>query len=61
MLLSQPLVLSATLLRARRSRSRGFAWTRRWRYGPFFLALVLGGLLVMIAGFPERHAAARAG
>jgi hypothetical protein len=31
----------------------GFAWTRRWRYGPFFLALVLAGVLVMVAGFPE--------
>jgi hypothetical protein len=31
----------------------GFAWTRRWRYGPFFLALALLGLLVMVAGFPE--------
>ncbi|TMM02422.1 MAG: DUF3367 domain-containing protein [Actinobacteria bacterium] len=31
----------------------GFAWTRRWRYGPFFLALVLAGVLVMSAGFPE--------
>ncbi len=31
----------------------GFAWTRRWRYGPFFLALTLLGVLIMIAGFPE--------
>src|SRR4051794_37669549 len=31
----------------------GFAWTRRWRYGPFFLALTLAGVLVMSAGFPE--------
>ncbi|HEX8086142.1 MAG TPA: alpha-(1-_3)-arabinofuranosyltransferase family protein [Solirubrobacteraceae bacterium] len=31
----------------------GFAWTRRWRYGPFFLILTLVGLLVMVAGFPE--------
>ncbi|MFN8201338.1 MAG: alpha-(1-_3)-arabinofuranosyltransferase family protein [Solirubrobacteraceae bacterium] len=31
----------------------GFAWTRRWRYAPFFLALTLVGVLVMIAGFPE--------
>ena len=30
----------------------GFAWTRRWRYGPFFLALVLVGLLAMSVGFP---------
>jgi arabinofuranan 3-O-arabinosyltransferase len=31
----------------------GFAWTRRWRYGPFFLALALIGLLVMFTGFPD--------
>jgi arabinofuranan 3-O-arabinosyltransferase len=30
-----------------------FAWTRRARYAPFFLALVLLGLLVMFVGFPE--------
>ncbi|MGZ8634198.1 MAG: alpha-(1-_3)-arabinofuranosyltransferase domain-containing protein, partial [Solirubrobacteraceae bacterium] len=30
-----------------------FAWTRRARYAPFFLALVLLGLLVMVVGFPE--------
>ncbi len=30
-----------------------FAWTRRARYAPFFLALVLLGLLVMLVGFPE--------
>ncbi len=38
-----------------------FAWTRRARYAPLFLALVLLGLLVMFVGFPEgtplRHAA----
>lgn len=31
----------------------GFAWTRRWRYAPFFLGLTLLGVLIMIAGFPE--------
>jgi len=31
----------------------GFASTRRWRYGPFFAALLLLGLLVMSTGFPE--------
>jgi arabinofuranan 3-O-arabinosyltransferase len=30
-----------------------FAWTRRARYAPFFLALVLLGLIVMFVGFPE--------
>jgi arabinofuranan 3-O-arabinosyltransferase len=31
----------------------GFVWTRRWRYGPFFLALVLVGVTVMAAGYPD--------
>ena len=31
----------------------GFVWTRRWRYGPLFLALVLVGVVVMSAGFPD--------
>jgi arabinofuranan 3-O-arabinosyltransferase len=31
----------------------GFTWSRRWRYGPFFLGLVLLALLVMVAGFPD--------
>src|SRR4051812_47212473 len=31
----------------------GFAWTRRARYAPFFLALVLVGVAVMFVGFPE--------
>jgi arabinofuranan 3-O-arabinosyltransferase len=30
-----------------------FGWTRRARYAPFFLALVLLGLLVMLVGFPD--------
>lgn len=31
----------------------GFVWTRRWRYGPFFVLLTLVGLAVMVAGFPN--------
>jgi hypothetical protein len=31
----------------------GYAWTRRWAYGPFFLALVLLAVLVLFAGFPQ--------
>src|SRR4051794_9397536 len=31
----------------------GFVWTRRWRYGPFFLLLGIVGLLVMSVGFPD--------
>ncbi len=31
----------------------GLAWTRRGRYAPFFALLVLIGIVVMAAGFPE--------
>lgn len=31
----------------------GFAWTRRWRYGPFFAALALLALAIMFTGFPD--------
>jgi hypothetical protein len=31
----------------------GFAWTNRWRYGPFFLGLALLALLTMFTGFPD--------
>ncbi|HEY1590151.1 MAG TPA: alpha-(1-_3)-arabinofuranosyltransferase family protein [Solirubrobacteraceae bacterium] len=31
----------------------GFLWTRRWRYGPFLLTLVLVGVVIVAAGFPE--------
>ena len=31
----------------------GYVWTRRWRYGPFLLALVLVALLMMTVGFPS--------
>jgi arabinofuranan 3-O-arabinosyltransferase len=31
----------------------GFAWTRRRRYGPLFLGMVLLGVVVMSAGFPD--------
>ncbi len=31
----------------------GFAWTRKHPYGPFALLLVIVGLLIMSAGFPE--------
>jgi hypothetical protein len=30
----------------------GYIWTRRWRYGPFLLALALVALLVMSVGYP---------
>ncbi len=52
LLLFNPLVVVATLV-APALALAGFVWTRRWRYGPFFLLLVLVGLLLMAAGFPE--------
>ena len=51
MLFSPPIVLAGLLVPA--LALSGFLVTRRWRYGPFFLLLVLVGLAVMTAGFPE--------
>jgi hypothetical protein len=51
LLFSVPVVIAGLLVPA--LALAGFWWTRRWRYGPFFLALALLGLLVMSAGFPE--------
>jgi arabinofuranan 3-O-arabinosyltransferase len=31
----------------------GFVWTRRWRYAPFFLLLLLVGVAIEVAGFPN--------
>jgi arabinofuranan 3-O-arabinosyltransferase len=51
MLFDAPVVVSSLLVPA--LALWGFAWTRRLRYGPFFLLLALTGLLVMSVGFPE--------
>jgi len=51
LLFSVPVVAATLLVPA--LALAGFGWTRRWRYGPFFLALCLLGLLLMVAGFPE--------
>ena len=51
MLFSRPVVLAGLLVPA--LALGGFVFTRRWRYGPFFLLLVLAGLALMTAGFPE--------
>jgi hypothetical protein len=51
-LLFHPPVLVASLLIPALAFG-GFAATRRWRYGPWFVLLALAGLLVMVAGFPE--------
>ena len=51
LLFSLPVVVGTLLLPAAGLVS--FAWARRWRYGPFFLVLVLAGVLIMLAGFPD--------
>ena len=51
MLFSRPVVLASLLVPA--LALAGFAWTRRWRYGPFLLAMVLLGVVIVAAGFPE--------
>ena len=51
LLFSTPVVIATLLLPA--AALTGFVWTRRWRYGPFFLIMALAGLLVMGAGFPD--------
>lgn len=51
-LLFHPAVLVASLLIPALTLG-GFAWTRRWRYGPWFLILALTGLAIMVTGFPE--------
>jgi len=51
LLFSWPVVVAGLLVPA--LALTGFLPARRWRYGPFFLALALVGLLAMAAGFPE--------
>ncbi len=51
LLFSAPVVVASLLLPA--LALGGFVWTRRWRYGPFFLGLALIAVLIMMAGFPE--------
>lgn len=51
-LLFDELVVTATLLVPALALG-GFAWTRRWRYAPWFLGLALLGTLLMAVGFPE--------
>ena len=51
LLFSQPVVVASLLVPG--LTLAGLVWTRRWRYTPFFLLLLLAGLLVMTVGFPE--------
>jgi len=51
LLFSKPVVVAGLLVPA--LALGGFLWTRRARYGPFFLALTLVGVVIMAAGWPE--------
>ena len=51
LLFALPVVIAGLLVPA--LALTGFAWTRKHPYAPFALLLVLVGLLVMSAGFPE--------
>jgi arabinofuranan 3-O-arabinosyltransferase len=51
LLFNVPVVAASLILPALAVLS--FVWTRRWRYGPFFVLLVVVGATVMTAGFPN--------
>ena len=51
LLFSPPVVVASLLVPG--LALTGLVWSRRWRYAPFFLLLLLAGLLVMTVGFPE--------
>ena len=51
-LLYNPLVVGASLLLPALA-TAGFLWTRRLRYGPFLVLLVVVGVFIMAAGFPD--------
>ena len=51
LLFSPPVVVASLLVPA--LAIAGLVRSRRWAYAPFFLLLLLTGLLVMTAGFPE--------
>jgi hypothetical protein len=51
-LLFNPAVVAATLVVPGLA-LLSFAWSRRWRYAPFFLALALLGSLLMTIGYPD--------
>jgi arabinofuranan 3-O-arabinosyltransferase len=51
LLFSKPVVVVGLLVPA--LALGGFIWTRRARYGPFFLLMTLVGVVIMAAGWPE--------
>jgi len=58
-MLFNPFVVAASLLLPALAVA-GFVWSRRWRYGPFFMLILLVGVTIEVAGFPSgtpvRHA-----
>ncbi|MEA2420848.1 MAG: arabinofuranan 3-O-arabinosyltransferase [Thermoleophilaceae bacterium] len=58
-MLFNPFVVGASLLLPAIAVA-GFVWSRRWRYGPFFMLILLVGVAIEVAGFPSgtpaRHA-----
>jgi arabinofuranan 3-O-arabinosyltransferase len=51
-LLFNPLAVGASLLLPALAIA-GFVWTRRWRYGPFLLFVLLVGVTIELAAFPS--------
>lgn len=51
-MLFNPFVVAASLLVPGLAIT-GYAWSRRWRYGPFFLLMALIALLVMTVSWPD--------
>jgi len=58
-LLFNPLVVGASLLIPALALG-GFVWTRRWRYAPFLLLVLLVGAVIEVAGFPNGTPARKA-
>jgi arabinofuranan 3-O-arabinosyltransferase len=51
-MLFNPLVVGASLVLPALA-AAGFVWTRRFRYGPFLLAMLLVGVVIMALGYPD--------
>jgi arabinofuranan 3-O-arabinosyltransferase len=58
-MLFNPLVVGASLLLPALAVA-GFVWSRRWRYGPFFMLILLVGVTIEVAGFPSGTPARKA-
>ena len=58
-MLFNPFVVGASLLLPALAVA-GFVWSRRWRYGPFFMLILLVGVTIEVAGFPSGTPARKA-